>query len=217
MSLLAHLSLIQACSSPAPQPSLHRAPIHQLHPWQAQSLPHPEQALPAHSIHKGTLLTPSRTPPASSSRFNAVPGDGAGWMLAAVVLQCWPVLMCFVSATAAVKGYFTGSKVLWSWDSSCEASPFSQPPPRLDLSNMQDDFTSGFCRLWASPGQQRPIPALGLVLQVVTAGKQNICRAGHVPLPSLGLGHLPSHTSGVGLCSLTQTQGEQGVQAATLL
>lgn len=50
-------------------------------------------------------------------------------MLAAEVLQCWTVLMCFVSATAAVKGYFTASKVLWSWDSCCEASPCSQTPP----------------------------------------------------------------------------------------
>lgn len=82
---------------------------------------------------------------------------------------------------------------------------------------MQDDFTSGFCRLWASPGQQRPIPALGLVLQVVTAGEAEHLQGWTLPLPSLGLGHLPSHTSGVGLCSLTQTQGEQGVQAATLL
>lgn len=46
----------QACSSPAPWPSMHGAPVHQLH---AQSLPHAEQALPTHSIHNGTLLIPS--------------------------------------------------------------------------------------------------------------------------------------------------------------
>lgn len=64
VSLLAHLSdvphwsLVQACSSPAPWLST-SSPIA---PWQAQSLPHPERALPTHSIHSGTLLTPSRTP-----------------------------------------------------------------------------------------------------------------------------------------------------------
>lgn len=40
--------------------------------------------------------------------------------------------------------------------------------PWLDPSDMQDDLTSGFRGLWASSGQQGPIPTSGAVLQVVT-------------------------------------------------
>lgn len=52
---------------------------------------------------------------------------------------------------------------------------------------MQDDFTSGFCGLWASRGQQGRIPASGTVLQVVTVveAEQLQDRTHSLPFPVL--------------------------------
>lgn len=64
---------------------------------------------------------------------------------------------------------------------------------------MQDDFTCGFCGLWASPGQQGSIPASGAVQQVLTVVEAEQLQGWTRSLPSLGFGHLPRCTSGVRL------------------
>ncbi|KAL2301879.1 hypothetical protein Nmel_011280 [Mimus melanotis] len=139
VSLLAHLSdvphwsLVQACSSPAPWLST-SSPIA---PWQAQSLPHPERAFPTHSIHSGTLLTPSRTPrqPPAPVSMPLLGMEQAGWSEQWCCNAGWlqdttgTVLCVLFQLQQRVKGYFTASKVLWSWDSCCKAYPCSQLPP----------------------------------------------------------------------------------------
>lgn len=57
------------------------------------------------------------------------------------------------------------------------------------------------CFLWtlASPGQQGAIPASGAVLQVLTVVEAEQLQDWTHSLPSLGFGHLPRYTSGVGL------------------
>lgn len=85
---------------------------------------------------------------------------------------------------------------------------------------MQDDLTSGFRGLWASSGQQGPIPTSGAVLQVVTVVEAEQLQDWTHSLPFPGL--WPSSQIYIwsiyiwDSCALPQTQGEQGVQAATL-